>query len=801
MLQDLRIALRVFTRQTGLAVTALMTLALGIGVNTAIFSIAYGVLFRPLPYADHAGIVRLYEVHPGASPPLKGAWLSNFAYHAWQASRGAVGEIETYSSTTSTMGDARPERLRTASVSPGLLEMLGIAPAAGRFFAESDALEGAPAVAVVSDGLWRERFGGGPFEPGRTLIVEDVEHEIVGLAPSSLGFPAGDVRLYTARAEPPRTGVAVFGAVARLATGASPDQAAAEGTRAARAGDRPRVVNMLFGEGGPVEVRAEPFAREMTSAVRPALFALAGGAACLLLIACANVANLLLSRGVSRERELAVRASLGARRVDLVRQLLAEGLVVSAAGGLTGVALAAALVRALPAMAPADFPRLDAVALDVRALGFAIAATVGAGLLSSIVPAVRGARRRLVPALRDGAGASAGGRTARIRGALLAGEAAMAVMLLIAAMLLGRSFVELTRVDGGFDVDRVVSARVYLPGSARGEADSEAFLRDVLERLRSRPGVAAAGAGSMAPFSPSTAVASFTMTPPGRGPVDARATVYVVTPGYAEALGLRLRAGRFLEERDRAGGLQAVVVNETFATTFLSGLEPVGLRFDSILARGGASEIVGVVGDVLKDGLERRPQPEAYVTTAHGYAIQREVNLIVRAAGDPVALVASLRQDVQSVEPRAAVDSVRTLAGAVSESLSRPRFAATVLGAFATLATLLAAVGLYGVLSYSVSRRRREIGIRAALGASRGRLLALVVGEGLGVAAIGLVAGVAGAAALTRLLGALLFGVRPLDPITFLAAPAVLLVVALAACLLPARRAAATSPVVALRGD
>ncbi len=485
--------------------------------------------------------------------------------------------------------------------------------------------------------------------------------------------------------------------------------------------------------------------------------------------------------------------------------------MLSSAGGALGLALAMALVRALPALAPENFPRLLDVRTDARVLAFAALASVGSGLLAGLLPAVRAASTELLPALRDGVGASAGARTLRLGGGLLVAEAALAVVLLVSASLLVRSFFRLVTVDPGYDATNVLLARVFLPGTNRPPERTRAFVDALLERLRATPGVKAAGAGNMAPFVGNTTLTQFNLPQAGPGGerVIARAVTYAVTPGYAEALALRLREGRLLQAADLTSGIRSMVVNEEFARTYVNDGKPVvGRRYD-IRAMGrvgegifGAAsvtvEIVGVVGNVLKNGLDAKPQSEIFLLAHQGYNLPSELNVVVRTGREPGKLAPSVRSLVAELEPMAALD-VATLRSRVTASVSQPHFTASLLLAFALLALTLAATGLYGVLSYNVSQRRREIGVRAALGASRRDIVGLVLRQGLAVTGLGLVLGVACATAVTRLLEKLLFGVTPLDGVAFAAAPTLLLAVALVACLVPARQAAAVSPAEALR--
>ena len=819
---DVRQAVRSLSRQKGFTTAALVSLALGIGANTALFSVSYGVLLRPLPYADPDRLVRLFELHPGANAPVR-TMLSNLTFHAWNDGARTLEGLAAYSGSThlDTSG-GETVRIAGTAVSPALFTLLGTRPAMGRLLQPGDAAPGAEPVVVLSDGFWRERFGGDASAIGRWLTLDGQPRTIVGIAPADFYFPSRDSRLWTpygvprGSTDPGRQSIAVLLALGRLRPGVTPAQAAAEGTAAARGVVRPPLAETIFGKGGPVEVRADILLDGMTSHVRPALIVLMGGVGCVLLICCANVSNLLLSRGVARQRELAVRCALGASHGRLVRQLLTESLVLGVSGGIVGLALAAALLRAFPFLAPANFPRLQDVQVDVRAFTFATLASIAAGLLSGLMPALRSARMDLLPALRDGVGASSSARTLRLGGALLVAEAALAVVLLVGAGLLVRSFFSLIAVDPGYDASGVLQARVFLPGAKRPPEATHAFVEALLDRLRATPGVVAAGAGNMAPMVGNTSLTQFTLPAPGAegGSLTARAVSYAVTPGYAEALSLRLHQGRLLRAADLASGIRNMLVNEEFARTYLNDGKPIlGRRYEGLYGVPGVtSEIVGVVGSVLKNGLDAKPQSEIFLLPGQGSGqapqagpwrprdpgLPSEFCVVVRTAREPGRIAPALRALVAQLEPMAALD-VATLESRVSASVSQQRFAATLLAAFALLALTLAATGLYGVLSYNVSQRRRELGVRAALGASRRDLVSLVLRQGLAVTGLGLAVGIAGAAALTQLLEKLLFGVAPLDAAAFATAPVVLLAVALVACLVPACRAAAVAPTEALR--
>jgi putative ABC transport system permease protein len=802
--QDVRHAFRLMHRAPGFTVAAVVTLALAIGANTAVFSVVYGVLLRPLPYPDADRLVMLSEEHPGGRSLVPEPRLSDLTFRVWSTGSQTIEGLGGYSSNTVTFrSDDQSERLVAASLAPSVFTILRVAPALGRFFRDEHSRDESARVVVLSDSLWRNRFAGDPGAIGRTVLIDGMTHEIVGVAPAWFYFPRRDAQLWRPYVLAPRRdgSVSVMTALARLRPGVSVQQAAAEGTAAARSVTRPFAAEMLFGKGAPVEVRVRTLGDQITRRFRPALAVLMSAVTLVLLVACANVANLLLARGTSRSRELAVRAALGAGGVRLARQLLTETAILALAGGALGVLLAWSLITSLPAWAPDGFPRLDDVRLDAWMLGFTSMVSLGAGILAGAFPALRAARTDLTSAMRVGDGRSSawGGR---VRAVLLAAEAALSVTLLIGAALLTRSFVALVSVDPGYSAANVLTGRVYLSGTgARPERRVE-IVRALVNRLQSAPGVVAAGVSNMAPLGESSFVSGFKIGINERGEeVAARALGYVVTHGYCEALGIRLEEGRLPQPGDETSAVQAMLVNESFVRTYMRDGKPVvGRRFQGLVS-DDLTEIVGIVGDVLKDGLDTEPQPEIYLAHNGRAAIRREINVAIRTARDPAAFAPTLRSIVSEVEPLAALGRVGPLSSQVATSVSEPRFATATIVAFAAVSLGIAAAGLYGVLSYSVSQRRREIGIRAALGATRGNLIALVVRQGMQVTVAGLCAGV-----LISLLGAkqlqpLLFGIRPLDVLSFIVMPLVLIAVALAACIVPARRAASTDPATTLRSE
>ncbi len=819
LVQDVRHALWALRRSPGFAAAGLLTLALGIGATTAVFSVIYGVLLRPLPYPGSERIVRLSEEHPGAVSPLSAPMLSNLTYYAWAQPR-TIEQLAAYryDEFTVSLHDGGA-RLVGARVTPSLFPLLGQSPAAGRFFVSGEGREGTDKIVVLSDRVWHERFNADPSVIGRVIPIDGEPHQVVGVTRPGFYFPDRDTLLWAPMDVPPPSPDAVAGkqgrlsvlrALARLKPGISTAQAEAEGTAAARRTIRPMAATLLFGVGGPPVVHVRGLVEEMTARIRPALLVLAAAVVCVLLIACANVANLFLSRGVARQRELTVRAAIGASRARLTRQLLTESLVLSAIGGALGLALAWALVRLIPAFASSDFPRLDDVAIDVRVVGFTAAAAIVTALISGIAPALRGARVDLAESLHGGDGATAGGfrgrRARRLRDGLLIAESAFAVVLLVAATLLARSFVKLTHVDAGYTPQHVLAAEIYVPGGdAPARADAmRALVNGILDRTRAIAGVVSAGASNMMPLDQSTQIAGFPApwSAPGTETRIARSFQYMVTPGYAEALSLRLKRGRLFSSSDTSTGVSAWLVNEEFARNYLPP-DPVGYRWTT---RGDdpastqVNEIIGVVGNTLKNGNDTAVQAEHYQLPSQALRFSDRFEIAARTTGDPAAVAPAIRNIVRELAPAAALETM-TMSQRVAESVDQPRFAMTVLATFALLALTLASVGLYGVLSYGVSQRRRELGLRAALGASRNAIIRQVIREGLSVTAIGLLVGLAGAAAVTRLMDSVLFGVAPLDPLSFAIAPLLLVPIAVLACALPALRAARADPAQVLRTD
>ena len=817
LFHDVRYAGRGMARNRAFAATALVTLAVGIAMTTTVFSVVDNVLIKPLPFPAADRLVRVWEEHPGGTPITNDRWLSNRTFWAWldhPRTIDVLGGFGTYEYSVAINDDS--VRLFGAEGSPQLLGAVGAKVIAGRLFTVEESEQGADRVVLVGESMWRDLLGSDPQIIGQSIRIDDEPRVVVGVVAASFAFPDRRARFWLPYVVPrvstdPKLSQRTAGlsTIGRLVPGATAAQAETEGTAAARSVPVTMSTELFFGKGGPPVVHATPLLADETASVRPALLVLAAAASCLLLIACANVANLLLSRGVARERELAVRAAIGAGRQRLARQLITEAALFAVLGTIGGLGITWALVRVLPAMAPARFPRLEDIHVDVRVLALAAASALVATLVSGVLPAIRGARLDVFESLHGGGAASGGGsqgrRVSRYRDILLGSEAAFAALLLVGAALFARSLIRLTHVDAGYTADHVLTARAMLPRGA--SPDRAALLIDrVLTASRSLPGVAAAGAGTMMPLLPNTAMTFFTIPADvsADGMIRARQITYVVTPGYAEAVGLRLQQGRLFNEGDVGAGIRPMLVNDEFVRRYFPHAAVIGRRFRNLYPSDPPmdTEIIGVFGAVLKDGNDRRPEPEVYFVHATGNRrIVGAVNFVMRTSVDPSTLAAAVRAIIHDTDPTATVGTIEPLADRLSVTIAQPRFATTVLIAFAGTALLLASIGLYGVLSYAVSQRRRELGVRAVLGASRAQLLYLIVTEGLSVTLIGLVVGLVASAALTRYMQAALFGVGPLDPTSFVAAPVALIIVAMAACLRPAIRAASVDPAGALRTE
>ena len=812
LFRDITVAFRAGRASRGPSIAALLSIALGVGGTTAMFSVVYGVLMRPLPYPESQQLVGVWEVHPGANAPIRGDLISRPVYRAWAETSTTIESIASYRTGDFIVADSSAtKRVRGARVTPSLFTVLRATPGHGRFLLPNDAVDAAAPVVVIGDTFWRNHFARDSSAVGRTLVLDDVDHTVVGIAPPHFAFPDPEIDLYlpqsVPRVDPANQAIAVMTAIARLRPGVTEVQAEAEGTAIARSVRRP-FADIVFGSGAPVEVRVRRAVDQETRDIKGALLVLAAGIGLLMLIACANVANLLVTKASDRIREFAVRAALGATGGQLLRQLAIESVLVAMAGGVLGLFLAWLLTSAIPSLAPATVPRLHEIRIDARFFAAAFFASALIGVIAGVWPALLTSRVDLTATLQSGGSRSVASSGRTLRRSLVVAEAALAVVLLVAAALLGRSYVTLVQVDAGYEPENVLAADLVLPRDFKPHQTAQLAMT-LADRLQSAPGVRAAAIGSMAPFGGALYSSGFALpglTGPDGQPLVARALQAVVTPGYAEALGIRLKEGRFLSRADYSTAAIAMVINDTFARTYFTDGRQVAGRvfsgmFPNMLKRNDAVvTVVGVVEDVLHDRLDGRPQPQIYLPTGLGFE-RLSSTIVVRTTGNPAAAAPIVRRAVEELEPTARVERIAPLTTKRFDSLREPRFTALVLGLFAALAVGLAMTGLYGVLAHNVSQRRRELAVRGALGATQKNLLTMILVEGLSLVSIGIVLGAGAAMAITRSLASLLFGVQPLDPLAFALAALSLLATAAAAAGVPARRAARVEPAEALKAS
>jgi len=809
--QDVRYAVRVLRRQPGFALLVILTMALGIGATTTLFTVTHGVLMKPLPWPDADRLVALKETRGGHAPRFGS--FSNTAYLAWREEASTIETIGAWAPQTLTLtGVGDPERIRVTAVSPSMFRVLGIRPLAGALFGDAD---DRAAVIVLSESLWRRRFGGDSTVIGRMVYFDGEPRTVIGVVSDEVAYPDPQSRGWIPFQVVPPDGnrLSMFEAVAKLRPGATAEQAASEGSARGRFAANTGMTTMaIFGGDGAIDVSVRPLSHAMTSDVRRPLIVLLGAVGLLLIIATTNVASLQLARATARRRELAIRAALGASGARAVRQLLVESLLLGMTGGAAGFGLAWLLLRGAPAILPADFPRIHDLAVDTNVAAFSIVTSVLASMTFGVVPAFQMRRMNVVASLaEDGvspAGLSGRSRIARHRLLIVGGQVAIATILLVGASLLGRSFVELLRADRGYDPSLVLSAPVPMVGPGFTPQRRMAVLRDIVHRLGTMPGVRDAAFTSEAPWMPGGSTSSFTLPSrtASRSTTPVQASPRQVSPDYFATLGLRLVAGRFLQDSDTDTSQPVVVVNETFARRYLGDapLEatiPMGVWGP---AEDGFAAVVGVVEDVRYVRASVTSLPEMYFSYRQLNVGLRSTiaTLLIRGDGDadPSPLAGLVRTAIREVDSSLVPAAIMTVQDRLlSTTLARPRLYAVLLASFAAAALLVTAVGLFGVLSYTVAQRTRELGVRAALGARRRDLLVLVLRQGMGVVLAGAVAGLFASAWTTRFLETLLYGVSARDWLTYAIVPAVVLGVAAIACLAPARRAARLDPLRALR--
>jgi predicted permease len=794
--QDIGYALRMMRRTPAFTAAALLTLALGIGANSAIFSVVNGVLLQSLPFRDAERLHQLQMLYPDGT---KYSSLSAPDFMSVQAEQHVFDQVEAIDARMLTMlGAGEPREVSGAFVSGGLFDMLGVQVAIGRGFRAEENQKGRSHVAVLSHGFWQRVFGGDPAVLGRTVTTGGIAYTIVGITTpeSSLPeqtdvfFPIEYGETYSATTAQGRRGE-FLDVLARAKAGMTP---------AAIDADLKRVGAQLqtaFPDSNARLTFASKLLRDvMVGDVRRPLLVLLGAVGLVLLVACANVANLLLARGSARQGELSVRAAIGAGRSRLIRQLVTESILLALIGGALGLGLAFWGTQALIAARPADLPRIDEIRLDATVIVFTFGAALLTGLVFGLIPAMQATNEHLLQGLQESGRTGGGRRTQRLRGLLVIAEMALAVVLLTGAGLMIRSFLALTHVDPGFQPGGAMSVRVSFQGAEYTNGDQvRARLDQLLDRLRALPGVTAVAAGSNLPLGGPGALNDFAVegAPPPPPDVNQEIAVAGATPDYFKAIGAPLKRGRLFTDRDQPESPPVALLNEAAVRKWFPDQDPIG----RIVLSGGPHEVVGVVGDVL----QRTPgQPAiAQMFLPYSQRTSRTARIIVRALGDPLVLAPSVREQIRAIDPNLPLTETIPLQAMVSRSIARPRFYMSLLTLFAAVALVLSATGVFGVMSYAVAQQSKEIGIRMALGARGSDVVRSVVGRALALAGLGVIAGVAVALVLGGIIRSQLFGVSVFDPMTLASVIVVLMISAALASLLPASRAARIDPVTAFR--
>jgi predicted permease len=789
-------------------------MALGVGAVTVLFAVVYAVLLKPLPWPGSERLVRVIESRGGLAPRVRGT-IANGTFNAWSEDHRTIASIGGWRVVPATVaiGAGEPARVQLAAVTPSLFTVLQTPPSLGRGFTDGEGLPGSSDLIVISSGLWHSAFGARPDVIGSSVSVSGRPHTVVGVMPQAFAFPDRATQAWTPWVPPAVLGeggvrrMTIFSAIARLREGVTPLQASAEATSRARSAPDPGLAAVaMFGDKGPPDIAVIPAVDMMTAEVRPALLLMLGGVVLLLITSTANVASLQLARATTRRREFAIRAAIGAPAGRLTRQLAVESTLIGVLGGAVGLLFAIAAVRAAPALLPSDFPRIDDIALDARSVVVTAALSIAAGITCSLLPALHARRLNVVGVLTDAGSRAAGwlrSPALRARTSIMTAQVTAACVLLVAAALLTRSFVALVDSDRGYDPRNLLTARVPLPPDFP-LARRTALLETVAARMQSVPGVQAVGFGNALPLVTAGGFRAFRMRPPDAdGEVDVNAMQRVVSPGFFAAMGLRLASGRSFTASDSMTARPVIVVNRSFASTYL-GERPLGAIVPNLgMCRGDDDrwEVVGVADDMRQGGMMESLQPEIFIPYAQAAcpAAVAEPVIVVRTSGDPTGHAATLRHLVREEEPSLVLDSVMTMDQRVMQTLAKPRLYAIVVVALGAFALTIAAVGLFGVLSYSVAQRSREIGIHMALGARPANVALLLVRQVAVIAAIGIGAGLWLSYAAGRWMMTLLYGVAPHDAATFAGVAVLLLLVIALATVIPAARAVRIDPVRVLR--
>jgi len=796
--KDLRYGARMLLKNPGFTSIAMITLALGIGANASIFSVVNTVLLRPLPFKEPERLIMIRETKLPQFPEFS---VSPGNFLDWKK-RNTVFERLVAINTPSfnLIGTGDPEQISGMRVTEGFFAMLGAKPELGRDFLPEEDQPGRNNVVILSHGFWQRRFGGDPKIIDQTITLSGRIYTVIGVMPATFSFGGSETVLWTPMGftsdDAQNHGGHFLSAIGQLKPGATLEQARSE--LSAIAG---QLAQEYPDANTGWNVKLMPLHEFIVRSVETALLVLLGAVAFVLLIACANVANLLLARAAGREKEIAIRTALGAGRARIVRQLLTESALLALAGGVAGLLLAKWGTDLLLKLAPQNLPRMSDVSLDGRALAFTAAVTLLTGLFFGLVPALQASKPNLTETIKDagGRGSTEGGRRQFIRGSLVVLEMASALLLLVGAGLLIKSFWRLQRIDPGFNQNNALTASVSLPSRKYPEENQRsAFFQQLLEKVRALPGVQAAGASNVVPLGGDYVLGFVIEGRPPLAPGAGQSTnYYAVSADYFKAMGIPLLRGRVFTEQDTRNSMRVAVISESMAKRVFPNEDPIGKRIHVTNGPTVFREIVGIVGDVKHYGLDQDTTLQTYEPyTQQPFSF---MTLVVRTAGDPTNLTSAIRNQVLSIDKEQPVSQVRTLEQRVSTSIAQQRFSMLLLGVFAAVAMVLAAVGIYGVLSYAAAQRTHEIGVRMALGARAGDVLKMVIGQGMKLALAGVALGSGAALALTQLMKRLLFGVTAADPMTYVVIALSLTLVALFACWIPARRAAKVDPMVALR--
>jgi putative ABC transport system permease protein len=795
LIQDLRYGVRTLLKNRSFTSVAVLALALGIGANTAIFSVVNAVLLRPLPYQEPERIVRVEEQHESWG---RAAGLTYASFLDFRDDSKSLENIAAYRPWNFNLTDeGEPEQAGGALVTASFFHALGVKPVLGRFFLPEEDQPGNNKVVILGQGLWQRRFGSDPNIIGRAIKINDESHSVIGVMPPGFQFPDRS-DLWTPLA--PTGGLRanrrahLLTVIARLKPGTSTEQSQAELDSISQ-----QIQEQNPGVDPELALNVIGLQQKLVAPVRPALLVLFGAVGLVLLIACTNVASLLLARATTREKEIAIRSALGATHLRLIRQLLTESLLLALLGGLLGSVIARWSVDLMIAFSPGDIPRLDEVSIDGRVLAFTLLASLLTGVIFGIAPALESTKVDLNRSLKEG-GRSSSSPNNHLRNLLVVSEVAFGLVLLIGAGLLINSFKRLVDVNPGFNPKNVLTMQLFLSGSKYGEDHQQSdFLKQVLERIKTVPGVASAGLVNTLPITGGVST-DFEIVgrPPASVEEEPDADICIIDPDYFRAMEIPLLSGRSFSERDSSDSQRVMVINQTMARRYWPDEDPIGKRVTmKDWGEPLTGEIVGVVGDIKSGGLHSENASMIYWPYPQFPSSFNRV--VIRTSIDPMNIVAAVKEQVWSVDKEQPMSDIKTMDQVLSASLAQRRFNMALLGGFAVVALILAAVGIYGVISYSVTQRTREIGIRMALGAERRDILRLVMARGLFLTLLGLAFGLAGAFFLTRAMESLLFGVSVHDPITFAVISLLLSGVALGACFVPARRATRVDPMVALR--